>query len=114
MINDVRLDIAWAAGFWEGEGWTGVHTTTRNSGHVYKFAKVGAAQKCSNPLLKLQTMFGGNICLKKSKIYQWELSVRKCEKFLWLIRPHIQSNIKLNQIDKVLKWYASTGGQCDI
>jgi hypothetical protein len=62
-------DIAWAAGFIEGEG-----TFTRLRGaraKNYSF-RVSASQKNLEPLLRLQEVFGGSIKTKKCKKSWWE------------------------------------------
>ena len=38
-MMDKDCDIAWAAGFYEGEGWAGIYQQTRKSGHIYKYMK---------------------------------------------------------------------------
>lgn len=51
-VIPVRTDLAWAAGFLEGEG-----SFTRTRGYV----RVKAVQVNVEPLLRLQRLFGGNI-----------------------------------------------------
>lgn len=52
-------DLAWAAGFLEGEG--NFYANTRANKHVSH--GVRAVQKFAEPLYKLQAMFGGSVSL---------------------------------------------------
>ena len=65
-------DIAWAAGFLEGEGSFSLQKSL--------CPKVQASQKGSQPLERLRTMFGGKVYLRNQKykgmprpIYSWEI-----------------------------------------
>ena len=65
------VDIGWAAGFLEGEGWFGEGRSP----------KIGAGQKDKEPLERLQKLFGGKIIIRspikgafgKSSLYWWVL-----------------------------------------
>jgi hypothetical protein len=51
------VDLGWAAGFLEGEGWFGEGASP----------KIGAGQKERQPLERLQALFGGKIILRKAR-----------------------------------------------
>ena len=67
------IDLGWAAGFLEGEGWFG-------GGQGYCSITMGAGQKEREPLERLQKLFGGKIILRKgngfnrSEIWWWTLN----------------------------------------
>lgn len=60
------LDIAWAAGFIEGDG--SFFTAGSANSPVVK-----AGQKTIEPLKKLKSIFGGNLVQTKSKGYEWSI-----------------------------------------
>jgi len=66
------IDIAWAAGFLEGEGWF-------DDG---RGPKIGAGQKEIEPLLKLQKLFGGKIFLRKKR------GISKSDIYWWVLGSH--------------------------
>ena len=59
------VDLAWAAGFLEGEG----SFTIQSNGKHY----VQAPQVQREPLDRLRAMFGGSICFTSSRIFRWRL-----------------------------------------
>ena len=89
------LDIAWAAGFYEGEGCIGFYGNTL-------MLRVGQVQK--EPLERLQRMFGGSIYLQQRKdpnhkpIWRWTLSTRKAAQaamtLLALLSPRRTKQVK--------------------
>ena len=56
------LDIAWAAGFLEGEGTMGL------TGRTYGYPRVSAGQVQKEPLERLQKLFGGKLKLRQPPI----------------------------------------------
>jgi len=68
-------DLAWAAGFLEGEGHFG--TKTGQKGNPARYPRVGAAQVNREPLEKLQVLFGGAIRFRVNRehpCHYWELN----------------------------------------
>ena len=84
-MNQRDIDIAWAAGFLEGEGcfrWT---APLNQKGKAYGYAEIKASQNERDPLDKLVEIFGGKVRkeIKKEKssqgyIYTWQVSADKC------------------------------------
>jgi hypothetical protein len=76
------LDIAWAAGIYEGEGW--ISTMRRESGSYS--IKIGVGQKDDWILLRLQALFGGGISEVYNKnageCYVWSLYSSRAMDFL--------------------------------
>jgi hypothetical protein len=70
MIN--TIDIAWAAGFIEGEGCFYCGKTPSNHGRV----SVSATQKEIEPLLRLKRIFGGSIHTRPTGISVWQVASR--------------------------------------
>jgi hypothetical protein len=83
-VDPTLQDLAWAAGFMEGEG-----TFTRYLSHdKYPSVRISASQKNKEPLEKLQKFFGGNILPKKCKKIWWEKQRRyiySSESWTWRI-----------------------------
>lgn len=74
------IDIGWVAGFLEGEGCFQSRKSSKNARDPF----VSAVQKESEPLMKLQVLFGGKIkylgpCKSNPKrnIFEWSLHNRK-------------------------------------
>lgn len=79
-----ETDLAWAAGFLDGEGWLGCPRRKPRSknGFGTNFVTVAASQTVDDPLIKLQGMFGGNlqhlrnagsVKIDPGYIYRWTL-----------------------------------------
>lgn len=83
-MNDT--DLAWAAGFIDGEGCISIRT----SGNYYGCV-LTVVQKFPSPLLKLQTMFGGSIAARdKGAAYQWRITSNpKVIEVLTLLYPYL-------------------------
>lgn len=118
------MDIAWAAGFFDGEGYVGIarrrnkwtrkrDNTVQQYDYYTLVAKVG--QVVEEPLLKLQQLFGGTITktprnLLKPKWHQirtWELQGETAENFLVSIRPYLV--VKAQQADIALEYRLTVG-----
>lgn len=66
-VSGVRvIDIAFCAGFIEGEGWMTPPAIKRN-GTMASGARIAACQVVREPLCKLQDIFGGTIIVKKAQ-----------------------------------------------
>src|SRR4051794_32131990 len=95
MPDDRTLQIAWAAGFLDGEGCfslskssgKGCHETTRN-------AALSACQIRKAPLEKLAGLFGGNVNVarthdKGQAIYQWCITGSQLVPVIEDLLPHL-------------------------
>lgn len=85
------VDIAWAAGFLDGEGCL---IFMQND------AKITVSQKDPRPLLKLKGLFGGAICKHSRGIYVWQLTTNNCYKALEVLIPHL--TVKKEQAELLL------------
>ena len=102
-----KLDLAWAAGFYEGEGSCGVYGFTHAP--ASKRLVMSATQNDVTPLLWFKSAFGGGICKDK-----WQLSGDIVADILHLFLPYIKSVYKREQIFKALdSWelYLATKNQ---
>jgi hypothetical protein len=98
------VDIAWAAGFLEGEG-----CFKRTNVNETKFGQsVTANQVHKPPLDKLQEVFGGSLMLRnerrdnQSDIWVWAVSGKNARALMCLLRPHMSPR-RQGQIDKALE-----------
>ena len=112
-----NTELAWAAGFFDGEGCIHAHTDTRpgrGRRDTYYQLMVSVGQVHREPLEQLMAWFGGSI--RKSREYvgnrwgnkyntifwQWNLSGIKSVEFLEAIAPF--SRVKKSQVDIALQW----------
>ncbi len=58
MITTYREELAWAAGFLDGEGWFG---TIWHKPHKAYQPTISATQTSVEPLARLTALFGGNV-----------------------------------------------------
>lgn len=71
-------DLAWAAGFIDGEGCIQIAKGTTGDGYTYYSLNLTATQLDPEPLEKLRAMFGGSIMLTNSAarrnnpIWRWQ------------------------------------------
>ena len=83
-------EIAWAAGFWEGEGYVYAWKHRSPNGKTYVYLKVGASQKEPELLERLHAMFGGNKVHRSSniqRIWRWGATSATAEHFIEAIWP---------------------------
>jgi|SRR5215469_144388 len=80
-----ELWIAWAAGFIDGEGAIMIVKSTRQVA-----LQMYVTQKKSEPLLKLEEMFGGSLEYSdKRDIYGWRIYGEAATRCLRVIRPYL-------------------------
>lgn len=95
-----HLDLAWAAGFVDGEGWIGIKRLVqrrRTDGSAYGCnenyeACLSVAQNDPAPLVKLHKLFGGSIKLhhrqQNQRIsYVWQVRSKRSEKVCEELMP---------------------------
>lgn len=93
-------DIAWAAGFLEGEGWFSKPPLAM---------RAAASQKDIQPLLKLQQIFGGAVLPQKGKpkypnLNLWRISGYKCASMMMTIYELMSDRRKKPIREALMKW----------
>jgi len=102
------IDLAYYAGFFDGEGWIGLREN--NFGHQQKSTYYFSCQVGSTNEWIIQSLkfaFGGSILLRRQNpkwkdVWVWTVSARKATSFLQLIYPYLK--LKKPQADIVLKF----------
>jgi len=90
-----ETDVAWAAGFFEGEGSLSIYFSVNGDFN----GRIGASQKAREPLDKLQELFGGKVYLRKHDgVHSWECSSKQALPFLRKIYPYIVSPLRRQEI----------------
>lgn len=95
------LEIAWAAGFLEGEG--SFHRW-KNKGRDY--ARIKVSQVDREPLERLRELFDGPICLDggprrardnpgRQTMWYWSLTGHRAEKVLLAVQPYMSARRKV-------------------
>ena len=99
-----ELDLAWCAGFFDGEGTTSVLKAQRDK---YCYLRVSVSQKDRTLLDKFQSIVGvGTVYKAKTReihsldIYKQE-DVRKCLDLLWPFISEIKKKQAQNAIDTI-------------
>ena len=88
-----EFDIAWVAGFLEGEGTFGYYTST---------PRVTAPQVQKEPLEKLQALFGGSITLRNNQnIWAWNVYGKTARELMNTMYPHMSTR-RREQISQAL------------
>src|SRR3990167_994220 len=97
----LKIDIAWASGIYEGEGWCSVIPNMK--GHKTQGVYVG--QKDTWILFRLKALFGGSITSRTQGQYEnqniWHIHGSRAREFLAIIYPFMSPRRK-KQINKVL------------
>ncbi len=97
-MKNKEIDIAWAAGFFEGEG--SVYCWSyRSNNKEYKYLRAKAGQNEREPLDKLVQILGGKVYGPYPKNYIWTISGKNAEKAMSLIEPYLFSR-RLSQLEK--------------
>lgn len=85
-----RTDLAWAAGFMDGEAWIGKSGTK-----PWQVTGVEVFQTRVAPLKKLQSLFGGSITpyanpskLQKRRAWRWRLYGKAADAMLEKLNPY--------------------------
>ena len=102
------IDLAWAAGLFDGEGWV----TVRRDATI---VEVGISMTDVRPIEKIRTMFGGSKCPKHDRrtprhsIFSWQVTSSRANRFLCAIRPYLV--LKSEVADLGMEVAALTGQQ---
>lgn len=86
-----NTDIAWAAGFIDGEGTLAVYRTTCQ-GRSYTLPRVSAVQKARHVLDRLASILGcGKITSRQgpSGCFSWQANGKDAGKALGMLRPYL-------------------------
>ncbi len=85
-VEDLKaVDVAWAAGFFDGEGSVSLNRTGPE-GYLYLLVMV--SNKDTRGLAKLHNMFGGVLHPNDSRgCHRWSIRSRQAETFLQTIAP---------------------------
>jgi hypothetical protein len=100
------LDIAWAAGIYEGEGTCCMKPTTRNiKGRIYKGQSdyLSVTQRDQEILYRLRDFFGGSVyeyMVAGNPCSRWTIHGQRARNFAEAIYPWLSARRKA-QIDKV-------------
>jgi hypothetical protein len=99
MYKDV--DLAWAAGFLDGEGC--IHLSERKRKNKLEHElRLCASQVGDAPILRLKKLFSGNIRYGKEDVSTWEVSNLKAIQILKLLKPYFV--VKNKQVALALKY----------
>lgn len=103
-------DIAWAAGFLEGEGcfayYRDAHNERRTSGTLF----VGACQCNREPLDKLADFFGGPVRLVRSAkgvkrpVWDWRIGGKAAEEAMVAVVPYMSERRRQQIADALVPW----------
>jgi hypothetical protein len=98
-------DLAWAAGFIDGEGCIGVYSNGSKSSTI---VSLSVSQKYNRPLLKLISLFGGRLKSKSTPVgfMEWRLYGSKATNVLELIAPYLDTN-KKEQAELAIKFQST-------
>lgn len=96
-----NTELAWCAGFFDGEGTTGVLRAKRDK---HKYLRMGVSQKFPETLERFQNALGGRIYKSKTReIYSWNLysneAVYYAIQYLW---PYLSVH-KREQANKAIE-----------
>ncbi len=100
-----KLQLAWVAGFFDGEGYIGVHKTKNGRGYNSRTIHVAITQKDRTPLDWIKQHFGfGNVSRNKlSGCYYWSCYSRFAQTFGKKILPYLKTKHKIAQTKNTLK-----------
>lgn len=113
-------DLAWAAGFYEGEGSCGVWGKLRWNEKAKRWIKpqlrVDVVQKEPEPLYKLREIFGYGSVLrdKYNVVYHYRTSAKLAKHFLESILPFIINPRKIEQANGAIQKYKESINRNDI
>ena len=101
-------DVAYLAGFFDGEGCVGYYNANPNpEGTPYFHVSINISNTDPRPILWMQKLLGfgkaksANVSGKRRQAYQWQISKRSDVKtFLELVRPYLI--VKAEQADVIL------------
>jgi hypothetical protein len=118
MKNLANVDLAWAAGFIDGEGSIIIYRHKYPDGHVSVKARVCASNTEKRLILGLKELFGGSVKSRVrnnkkeeygiktlKRIWEWEVDCIQAWKVCTLIRPYLKSK-KRREAERVIELYS--------
>lgn len=106
MDTITKTELAYAAGFFDGEGSIGIAFTKNTNGKRYHRLMISIVQTDPRPLLWIKARFGGYMGtgkmhnLGRKLAYTWQSNSQVAEDFLRTIRPYLI--VKAEQADIAL------------
>jgi hypothetical protein len=100
-----KTDLAWAAGFIDGDGYIGITRTDKRNRDVPEYyLKLRAGQKFRKPLNHLQALFGcGYVGYSTRPHSEWNVNHHESAKVLRLILPYLI--VKKREAELALDFY---------
>jgi len=89
-------EFAWAAGFFDGEGWVAVQKRGGNK-YLGYYLRIGINHVKKDPLVKIQNIFGGNLRFDENVIgnrkprWVWTLSTKSAADALISMLPYMRN-----------------------
>jgi len=94
-------DLAWAAGFFDGEGYVGLAKVGSRNNRLR--AQVSVSQKRREPLEEFERFFGGRVY--DYEFYQWHLrALPDIKNLLKKLIPFSRHPDKIRKMREVLRW----------
>lgn len=102
MRTPTETELAWLAGFFDGEGCVSIFKIPRLEGKYIEYKMtVSISQKDKRPLEAIRGWFGGNVTLNQSSgVWKWTRSAQQARIFLEAVRPYLK--LKHEQVDVAL------------
>lgn len=105
-----EMDVAWAAGFIDGEGCIRIETSFANKDRRRPIAmlRVSCGQSVNRPLEKLEELFGGTLTSHPARglgygtSYMWSIAARKAADCLSKLVPYLV--VKKRQAELALEF----------
>lgn len=105
-------EFAWAAGFFDGEGW--VKIQKRGGRYLGYYLRIGINHVDPRPLNKMEKLFGGslrydtNVEGKRKPRWVWTLSTQAAAQFLRSVMPYLANK---NDVAELGLEFISTVGE---
>jgi len=105
MRTPTTAELAYVAGFFDGEGYVTIGPQSRDQQHYYM--RAGITNTCRRPLELCQEIWGGSVVESRDRgsrllAYRWYLHGAKAFKFLSDIEPYLL--VKLEQVSIAAKF----------
>lgn len=75
--SETVRELAWAAGFFDGEGTSYAHRCKRANGRVSFYPSMCVSQKDRRPLDRFAAILGGNVRGEQSRLFRWHVTGSK-------------------------------------
>lgn len=102
-----EIDVAWAAGFFDGEGYIGIsrgYSRNKRWG-PYHHMSISASQRIREPLDRLVSIFDGTVCKATTRdLYLWTCTTRCAARALTAMLPYL--SVKAPQARVALSFQA--------